>query len=281
MRRAIAWLLRGLPFDPRSRRAIDETLLDWEGEATEAHGFSEATGAEVHGVVAVLRVASWSLLRESIDFTWCRGLGPRFRWYAGTTAVVGALLTAMAVSELGAASVAFGTLLASVLSLWFLPSALLLVIAWRPLARTGPSLGASVLIGLMTFATVWWALPLISDPLNEVIRARVGPPTRNPAESPGMDIAGTMCLVAGAVMFSGALARKSGLHSRWWFVGVPLIQSIGLALWGFAIGVVFLRLQAPHLLPYVRGLAMLTIAAALVAASFVWRRGKEPTVART
>jgi hypothetical protein len=232
-------------------------------------------------------------VRESIDFSWCRGLGRRLRWYAATTAVLGVLLTAAAVSDLGTAAIALGTLLASVLSLWFLPSALLLIIAWRPLTRTGPSLGAAVLTGLMMFATVWWALPAVSDPLNEMIQARIralaeagdpgfaGPPPRNPAESPGIDVAGIVCLVAGAVMFAGALARKSGLHSRWWLVGVPLIHSIGFGILGFAISVVFIKLRAPHLLPLTRGLAMLTTAAALVAVSFYWRRVPEPDGART
>lgn len=293
MRRVISWLLAGLPFDARSRRAIDETLLDWEGEATEAQTLSEATVAELHGVASIVRVTSLSVLRESIDFSWCRGLGRRFRWYAAATAVVGVLLTAAATSSLGTAAIALGTLLASVLSLWFLPSALLLIIAWRPLSRTGPSLGASVLTGLMMFATVWWVLPAVSDPLNEMIQARIralaeagdpefaGPPPRNPAESPGIDVAGIVCLVAGAVMFAGALARKSGLHSRWWLVGVPLIHSIAFGILGFAIGVVLIRLRAPHLLPLTRGLAMLTIAAALVAVAFYWRRVPEPDGART
>ena len=77
-------------------------------------------------------------------------------------------------------------------------------------------------------------------------------------------------------MFAAAIARRSGVHSRWWMLGVPLIRSLGVALWGFAIGVVFLWLRAPQMLPYVRGLAMLTIAAALFAVSFFWHRSPEP-----
>lgn len=293
MRRAIAWLLGGLPFDARSRRAIDETLLDWEGEATEAKTLAEVTGAEIHGVASILRVTALSVLRESIDFSWCRGLGRRFLRFAAVTAVLGVLATAAAVSDLGTAALALGTLLASVISLWFLPSALLLIIAWRPLTRTGPAFGASVLVGLMMFVAVWWLLPVVSDPLNEIIQARIralaeagvpgfaGPPPRNPAESPAIDMAGIVCLVAGAVMFAGALARKSALHSRWWLVGVPLIHSIGLGILGFAIGVVCLWIRAPHLLPLTRGFAMLSIAAALFAVSFFWQRSPEPDGART
>ena len=293
MRRAIGWLLAGLPFDTRSRRAIDETLLDWDGEATEARTLSEVTGAEIHGVVSILRVASLSVVREAIDFSWCRGLGRRFRRFAAVTAVVGVLATASAVSDLGTAALALGTLMASVLSLWFLPSALLLIIAWRPLTRTGPSLGASLVVGLMTLVAVWWVLPVVSDPLNEIIQARIralaeagvpgfaGPPPRNPAVSPGIDVAGIVCLVAGAMMFAGALARRSGLHSRWWLVGVPLMHSIGFGILGFAIGVVCLWIRAPHLLPMTRGFAMLTIATSLFAFSFYWGRVPEPDGART
>jgi len=36
MRRIIAWCVAGLPFEPRSRRAIDETLADWAHEEQES-----------------------------------------------------------------------------------------------------------------------------------------------------------------------------------------------------------------------------------------------------
>ena len=64
-------------------------------------------------------------------------------------------------------------------------------------------------------------------------------------------------------------------------VGVPLIHSVGFGILGFAIGVVVIKLRAPHLLPLTRGLAMLTIAAALVAVSCVWRRIPEPGTSQT
>jgi hypothetical protein len=293
MRRAIAWLLAGLPFDARSRRAIDETLLDWEGEATEAQTFWEATGAELHGVASILRVTSLSVLRESLDLTWCRGLGRRFRIFGATAAVMGLLLTAMAVSSLGTAAIALGTLIASVLSLWFLPSALFLIVAWRPLARNTPPLGSAMFVGLVTMAAVGWLLPLISDPLNEIIKTRVmalaatdpafaGPPPRGSAPWPGIDLAGIAGLVTAAIVFAGALVRrKSAIQSRWWLVGVPLMQSVGLALVGFGIGVLFFQLRASQFLPLTRGLAMLSVAAVLIALSFRWRRSPEPDGART
>src|SRR5262245_29897640 len=54
MRRLIAWLIDGLPFDPRSRRALDETFLGWAHEEKSASGV--ATGlVQISGVASIIR----------------------------------------------------------------------------------------------------------------------------------------------------------------------------------------------------------------------------------
>ena len=132
MRRAIAWVLAGLPFDARSRRAIDETLLDWDREATEAQTLSAATGAEVRGVLSIARVTSRSVLREAIDFGWCRELGRRFRIAFLSLLVPVLILTVMGLADVGLVALRLGVLLMLALGTWYLPP----VLNWLPDIRT-------------------------------------------------------------------------------------------------------------------------------------------------
>ncbi|MEZ5317753.1 MAG: hypothetical protein R2752_10165 [Vicinamibacterales bacterium] len=66
--------LAAIPFDPRSRRAIDETLLDWEAEAADAtRGPASGRAAlDVRWSVALVRVVLLATAREAagVPLSW-------------------------------------------------------------------------------------------------------------------------------------------------------------------------------------------------------------------
>jgi hypothetical protein len=85
MRRLVTRFLDGLPCDPRSRRALDETLLDW---AHEVH----AEGSPVRQALIALRNL-FAVVRAVVEST-ARGLiHVPYGWLAGR-----AMLFALAVS---------------------------------------------------------------------------------------------------------------------------------------------------------------------------------------
>src|SRR5262245_66273402 len=81
MRRLVTWLLDGLPFDPRSRRALDETLLDWGHEEDAEHSKRWLVG--ISGALAVLRALVVSTCRETVSLP--------FAWLVKRTALFGVL----------------------------------------------------------------------------------------------------------------------------------------------------------------------------------------------
>ena len=165
MRRAISWFLAGLPFDARSRRAIDETLLDWDEEATalrQAQGRRarplEATVVELRGVASILRVTALSVLRESVDFRWFVSLGWRFAMLFGFAFLMAFPSTlTYADSDRALLLLTLSLLPSAIASL--LPLALLLILAWRPPAGRGPAVGGVMLVVVGTLALIGWIIP--------------------------------------------------------------------------------------------------------------------------
>jgi hypothetical protein len=132
MKRFITRFLDGLPFDARSRRAIDETLEDWSYEQAEVHTGTGRLLAAVRGVLAVFRVASLSVLRELVDFGWCRGLARRSGAVAALLYAIGLVPLLTAVPALGLRTVVVAVMALPILFIVMIPAAAMLMFAWRP-----------------------------------------------------------------------------------------------------------------------------------------------------
>ena len=236
MRRAIAWFLAGLPFDARSRRAIDETLLDWEGEATalrQAQGREarplEATVIELRGAVSILRVTSLSVLREIVDLRWVVSLGWRFATLFGFAFLMAFPSTlTYADSDRALLLLTLSLLPSTIASL--LPLALLLVVAWRPPAGRGPAVGGVMLVVVGTLALVGWIIPSSLQGFREMVfwilmnrEGQISAGLRSVQASPSvLQLAGWICLNGALALFASALAQQGGLRSRVWLPVAPL-----------------------------------------------------------
>ena len=75
MRRVVAALLAVLPFDPRSRRALDETLLDWAHEEARARSAPQRAVTSLRGPAGVARAFAWAVLQETghVPYGWLAG----------------------------------------------------------------------------------------------------------------------------------------------------------------------------------------------------------------
>ena len=273
MRRAISWFLAGMPFDALSRRAIDETLLDWDREVTEAKTLAEVTGAEIHGGVSILRVTSLSILRESIDLSWCRGLGRRFGIFVAVVVLPVLLLTAFGIADLGIYALAVGVTVSASLVTSYLPAALVLIVAWRPLKTDIPTVGAALVAAMVAAVLTGWLLPLSSEWVVEAtdrLLRSLAPPNELPLRPPlgpvpwsPWAVAGQACLAGASMTLAAVLANRTVLRSRWWVVGIPIGYMLAFAVSRMAIGVFFLELDAREWLSLADGIGMLALAAGL------------------
>jgi hypothetical protein len=166
-------------------------------------------------------VASLSVARESIDFGWIRGLWRRF-------AVAGLAILVLAV---GMSTIVAGEF-ATLMMVWFLPllatlgipATLFLAIAWRPTGRSVPSLGACWLAGVAAVVLVQ-ILTVVGVELYfsglETASARTAP-WRVPSFLLAVIALGSFAGSVAAV--AASLAKRSGLQSLWWLVGIPVIS---------------------------------------------------------
>jgi hypothetical protein len=235
MRRILSWVLEGLPFDAQSRRAIDETLLDWEREATEARAFSEASVAELRGVAAIARVTSISALREAVDFSWCRGLGRRFGIALGVILLM-TFLNDLAIANSASDRIRLSVMLLPATVAQVFTPAIVLILAWRPRQDRLPGFGASLAVALVTLGFVGWLVPwgldefrglaftLQSDTLEPAFAA--GPRGRQLTPTP-LQVVGWVMLNGALVPFSNVLAGRWSLQSWLWLPAVPLLLLCG------------------------------------------------------
>lgn len=135
MRRALAWLIDGVPLDPRSRRAVDETLADWAQEEQEEQTQVGRVLVDVRGAVSLVRVTSFAILRETVDLSWCRGLGRRCVSVFAAAGIVALGITLPFLPDLGAWAVPIVLAIVPVFVYGLLPAIVFLVFAWRPGAR--------------------------------------------------------------------------------------------------------------------------------------------------
>jgi hypothetical protein len=230
MRRVISWLLAGLPFDARSRRAIDETLLDWEGEVREAKTAWERTVTELRGVASIARVTSLSVVRESVDFSWLRGLGRRFVVAGGVIMALALVLSATATREF-ALNLRMLLWFVPMLATMALPATLFLIIAWRPSGRCVPSLGASWITGITAVLVIQLVTALAVELFYFLMYQDLGieRPSSSPREWPRfmvLAVVGFGSVVGSTAVLAGSLARRESVQSRWWLVGIPVLSLI-------------------------------------------------------
>jgi hypothetical protein len=71
----VAAILAGLPFDARSRRALDETMLDWAHEQSTAGAASARALTSVRALAGVARAVAWTVLQETehAPYGWLAG----------------------------------------------------------------------------------------------------------------------------------------------------------------------------------------------------------------
>jgi hypothetical protein len=250
MRRIIALCVAGLPFERGSRRAIDETLADWAHEEREVPTRGRRFRAAVQGVLSIACVVSISLVRETVDPAWSRGLARR---WGLVTAIV--MMMAMATSAPMAGALGGRTLTLAVLNvplalLAVLPPAIFLMFAWRPVSRAVPTAGTACFLAVAVLALAGWLVPLSSDFLNDVLRGSLdvtidrdypAPLSRSEAL---LAVTGWAALAGATAVCAAMVARRSPLRSRWWLAGVPAIYVALIPLFTYTIGTSFLVFQS-------------------------------------
>jgi len=262
MKRFITRCLDGLPFDARSRRAIDETLEDWAYEERDALSGGARLFTAVRGALAVGRVASLSILRELVDFSWCRGLARRWGAVAALLLLIGLAPMSPMVPVLGARTLVLALLALPVVMVVMMPAATILVFAWRPVGRAVPTVGAAAVLGILASVLVGWVTPFGSDVFNEFVRSSGAFPNAPPPLPPPTKIeavlgtAGWTCFTGTVAILAATLAKRSPLESRWWLVA-PAI---------YAVLMQRLALQGA----IVHGLTLLTTSAVLMGLSMIY-----------
>jgi len=243
MRRIVTWLLDGLPFDPRSRRALDETLLDWAHEEAGGRSVAAKGLALCGGLLAIVRAIAGSALKESSDVPigWFSARVVRHAVLpTAVAAVVLAWPLASAFSYYRAAQLI--ATFAPTLVVMFAPPALVLALAWRADARrvpaAGAALAASCLVPLMTVVILPPATWAFGEIYMRALAEAIGVDRPLSAEAMAwrrlLGIAGGPIPVivwlvgsgasAGAcVWFGAALSARVRLRSVLWLVAVPIV----------------------------------------------------------
>ena len=161
MMRTLANLLRALVVDPRSRRAIDETLLDAAAEIAQTRWMGDRCWAAARAIAAVARVSLFSLGRETRHLY----LG-RAAFVVGATLIVPVCVTALSypaqvglppITSVGSRVILFALLTVGPVVAFFPISAFAVGIAaarWR-----ASLLGLAVVLLAVEVALVGWVMP--------------------------------------------------------------------------------------------------------------------------
>jgi hypothetical protein len=287
MRRVIGWCVRGFPFDPRSRRSLDETLADWAHEENQAMSRGQRWFATLRGALSVARVVSISIVRETADFSWCRGLAQRCGLLAGLVTLTALAQASLMLPALGAAVVPMALTMAPLMLLALAPPAMLLILGWRPVGRAIPTAGAACFLALAMLVLAGWLVPLSSDLANDLLRQSMLEAQRD-FPAPEVSLAPSTVvlhvtswgwLVAATVTFAAKLAKWSPLRSRWWLAGVPAIYATLIASLHFVIGTSFLvfRTSEAEAESTPQALALWIAAALIMTVAAAYRRGSVQT----
>jgi hypothetical protein len=282
MRRMIAWCVAGLPFEPRSRRAIDDTLADWAHEEQAAPTRGCRTRAGVQGILSIARVVSISVIRETIDPGWCRGLARRWGVVAAAVMLLALTSAAPMADALGPGTLTFAVLSVPLVLLAVLPPAIFLMFAWRPVSRAMPTAGTACVLAAVVLALAGWLVPLSSDVLNDVLRpslvldATIGsdyPPPLSRSEAL-LAVTGWACLAGATAICAAMVARRSPIRNRWWLAGVPAIYVALIPVFTYTIGTSFLVFQSAGdpSVGFRPGIAAWTTSALLMTAAMTYGR---------
>ena len=285
MRRIIAWCVGGLPFEPASRRAIDETLADWDHERQEARTRGRRARAGVQGILSIARAVSLSVIRETVDPGWRRGLGRRWGLVAAVVALLALATAAPMVDALEARALIVAVVSVPLVLLAVLPPAIFLMFAWRPVSRAVPTAGTACFLAIAVLALAGWLVPLSSDWLNEVLLRSLDV-TADPDSTPPLSrseallaVTGWACLAGATAICAAMVARRSPLSSRWWLAAVPVTYLALIPLFTYTIGASFLvfRSAGDPSVGFRPGIAAWTTAGLLMTAAMTCGR----TVAST
>jgi hypothetical protein len=279
VRRFVSWCVDGLPFDSRSRRAIDETLTDWALEERDARSRTRRALASVLGLLSIVRVVSFSLVREAADFGWRRGLARRCGMAVGLVAAMSLVTALPMLHGLGVKALALALLNMPLSLLAFLPPAIFLMFAWRPVGRAAPGAGAACFLAVATLLLAGWIVPASSDLTLGLLQSMGSllttdsAPRLSPAEA-ALAVTGWAVVAGASALCAAAVAARGPLRSRWWLAGVPAIYAALVPVFTMTIGSSFLVFRGPADPPegFAPGLAAWTTAALLVAAATTYRR---------
>jgi hypothetical protein len=236
MRRLVTWLLDGLPCDPRSRRALDETLLDWATEEADAGASLARWSADVSGCLAIVRTLVWSTTRDvgSVPVLWLI-----------KRAVLFCLLPAALISSplifplLGTVSYPRIALLLALVTPESLtvtvPLGLLLGLMWRSRHVHVPPAATAAGVAAVMLAFLAWVLPFINELFSSMYTGALADalPALKPrlevearAEVQSIDVSwirasGFAALAGAAVLLAESLFPRIALRRHKWIAAVP------------------------------------------------------------
>ena len=166
--RFLSRVLRGLPFSPRGRRIVDETLHDREHEAASAHHGRWLVAAR--GIVGISRAVAFATALDLIQLP----LG----WLVGRLMVFAVLPAAVLVivsvpfkdpreTFTLAQSLWMRVLMMPAMMQGLLPIAFFLAMAWPTARRPKSVIGVAVAAALVTFVTSGWLAPASREYLHQ------------------------------------------------------------------------------------------------------------------
>ena len=258
MRRLLEGLLARFPFDPRSRRALDETLGDWAHERATAMGAPQSFAIGVRGLLSLARVVVGCSIAEAarVPVAWLATA------MAAALLVPAAILTAInypwrIYGEQFSEPVVAGTfLMLTPMMVGFLaPASFFLLAVWNDGKGRVPAIGLALVAILfvvlwMAFVTPnanqrfrilvyealtsarWEQNPQMARGLAEftwpdLIRRAAGPPAHLPAFSMLALHLATGTAAATLVLLGAALSRRSLQTRILWSCGVFAFIVIG------------------------------------------------------
>jgi hypothetical protein len=225
MRRAFQWLASALPFDPRSRRAIDETLADWAVEEQDARTISERVSVAIRGASSLFRTSVLAVLREAALIP---GMGLLRRIVVLSVVPAVCLAAPWAFRLLAARSwptaVFAGAVVAQQYIFLFLPWTLFAAAIVPPTPRRVPYAGLAMVSALLVTVVGFWGLPLGNQALRvEFWLASGGNPLTPP--QPGISEMTVAELVSQAVR-----APTSGYAQHFFMLAAQPLIAGGLVI---------------------------------------------------
>ena len=162
MRRVIGAMLRALPFDDRSRRALDEAMLDWAFEAQAIPAGARRWWIAARSLAGVVRAIAYATLRESVARP-SAGLLSRALIFVVVPSLVltlaqnGGAGLGSRVSQ--AQGIAIDALLWPATMFLVAPIGLFLALSRVPRARQIPAVGVSVVVLVAALVLGGWVVP--------------------------------------------------------------------------------------------------------------------------